>query len=167
MTPPEDGVQGFDFIALPPEAGSIVRPVLTPVRGEVILPNVDLANFWGTGQPLKGVRVRAATNTKTVNLTSGANDFVAEPALQARSGYASHPEEPPSFRSDIGPMFRERDIDAMQGISGFHLGTLEDVRAHASMILQRLEDGSMPCDGPWPRADVARFRAWIEGGMPG
>jgi hypothetical protein len=48
----------------------------------------------------------------------------------------------------------------------FDLWTWEDVRANAAGILERLEDGSMPCDDPWPKASIALFRGWLEAGCP-
>jgi hypothetical protein len=34
-------------------------------------------------------------------------------------------------------------------------------------ILGHLVAGSMPCDGPWPDADIALLRRWIaEGSQP-
>jgi hypothetical protein len=47
----------------------------------------------------------------------------------------------------------------------FDLWSADDVRAHAAGILQRLQDGSMPCDGAWPAAQVDGFRRWIDAGM--
>jgi len=39
------------------------------------------------------------------------------------------------------------------------------VRAHAAGILQRLRDGSMPCDGAWPADQVEVFKRWTNTGM--
>ena len=69
-----------------------------------------------------------------------------------------------SFARDIAPLFRDDDVDTMS--FAFDLRSHEDVTANADVILQRLEDGSMPCDAPWPPADVERFRAWIDAGSP-
>jgi len=165
-TPPEDGIQAFDLVAEPPVPGSTVLPALAPIRAEALLTGVDLDNFWGPGCPLVGVRVQSGTNAKTGRLDAAGADRAAAPALAARRSYAAPPAAPPGFSAEIGPLFRDRDIEAMDGISGFRLGTVDDVRAHSASILERLEDGSMPCDGPWPREDVAQFRAWVEGGMP-
>ena len=44
--------------------------------------------------------------------------------------------------------------------------SLDDVATHADAILERLEAGTMPCDGPWPAERVAVFRQWIDGGKP-
>ncbi len=70
----------------------------------------------------------------------------------------------PSFARDIQPLFREDDRDAME--FAFDLWSYDDVRTHAQDILERLEDGSMPCDGEWLEEQVAQFRGWIEAGMP-
>jgi hypothetical protein len=48
---------------------------------------------------------------------------------------------------------------------GLDLSSYEDVRAHATAIYERLEDGSMPCDGPWPKEHLAAFKQWMEEGM--
>jgi hypothetical protein len=69
-----------------------------------------------------------------------------------------------SFESDIRPLFREEDAEAMSW--AFDLAAYADVREHAEAIYDRLADGSMPCDEPWPEAQVKRFRDWIDAGMP-
>jgi hypothetical protein len=71
-----------------------------------------------------------------------------------------------SFGSDIRPLFRANDVDVMQGY-GLDLSSYSDVRAQAPMICARLEDGSMPCDEPWPPEQLALFRQWMEGGFAG
>jgi len=48
----------------------------------------------------------------------------------------------------------------------FDLSSYEDVKANAEAIHDKLADGSMPCDGPWPDEQVQRFRAWIDAGTP-
>jgi hypothetical protein len=70
----------------------------------------------------------------------------------------------PSFVGDIKPLFREEDRTAME--FAFDLWAYEDVVAHAAAILAAVEQGSMPCDGSWPEADVGTLRAWIAGGQP-
>ncbi len=70
----------------------------------------------------------------------------------------------PGFARDIKPLFRENDRDEM--IFAFDLWDYNDVCAHAQDILERLEDGSMPCDGEWPEEQIATFQHWIESGMP-
>ena len=69
-----------------------------------------------------------------------------------------------SFARDILPLFRESDRDSM--IFAFDLWDYKDVCTHAKDILERLEEGSMPCDGEWPEEQVTQFQRWIEAGMP-
>ncbi len=66
------------------------------------------------------------------------------------------------FETEIRPLFRELDREEM--VDFFDLWSYEDVRAHASLILERVDDGSMPCDQPWEAASVEAFRRWVEGG---
>lgn len=68
----------------------------------------------------------------------------------------------PSFDADIRPLFRESDRDEMAW--AFDLWAYEDVREQAEVIHERLEDGTMPCDEPWPEERVAIFRSWIDQG---
>jgi hypothetical protein len=67
-----------------------------------------------------------------------------------------------SFASDIKPLFRESDRTAMK--RAFDLWSYDDVVAHGKAIAARLKDGSMPCDGPWPGAQVALFERWVDDG---
>jgi hypothetical protein len=73
-------------------------------------------------------------------------------------------DEPIGFEQDVKPLFRERDRDSMRFT--FDLWSLEDVATHADAILQRLDAGTMPCDGAWPAERVAVFRRWIDAGKP-
>lgn len=66
------------------------------------------------------------------------------------------------FATTIKPLFRESDRDAMEFV--FDLWSYDDVKSHAEMILERLEDGSMPCDYEWPPERIAAFRTWIADG---
>jgi hypothetical protein len=70
----------------------------------------------------------------------------------------------PGFEQDIKPLFREEDRDAMEYI--FDLWKYTDVRDQAENILDRLEDGSMPCDGEWPEEQIELFRRWMAAGKP-
>jgi hypothetical protein len=47
----------------------------------------------------------------------------------------------------------------------FDLREYQDVKTYASGIYERLVDGSMPCDGPWPAEQIALFRRWIDEGF--
>ena len=68
------------------------------------------------------------------------------------------------FRTDIRPLFRDRDISSMA--FAFDLSSYDDVRAHADGILGKLSDGTMPCDGAWPADRVELFRTWVDDGCP-
>jgi hypothetical protein len=70
--------------------------------------------------------------------------------------------EPVSFERDVKPLFRERDRGAMA--SYFDLWSYDDVSANSDGILDELESGSMPCDGPWDGDRIETFRRWVEGG---
>ncbi len=70
----------------------------------------------------------------------------------------------PSFERDIRPLFRELDREEMNYV--FDLWSYNDVRTHAENILDRLSDGSMPCDGEWPEEQIDLFRRWMDAGMP-
>jgi hypothetical protein len=68
------------------------------------------------------------------------------------------------FEADIRPLFRAEDVEEMSW--AFDLSSYEDVRENADAIYERLAEGSMPCDGPWPEERVETFRAWIDAGCP-
>jgi CDGSH-type Zn-finger protein/truncated hemoglobin YjbI len=72
--------------------------------------------------------------------------------------------EPLSFETNIKPLFRERDRQSMQ--FAFDLWSYDDVAAHANEILDRLNAGTMPCDGPWPNEQVEVYKNWIDAGKP-
>jgi hypothetical protein len=59
-------------------------------------------------------------------------------------------------------MFREKDVDEMR--FAFDLSRYGDVKSNATGIVDRLGDGSMPCDEPWPVERIALFRQWIDEG---
>jgi hypothetical protein len=69
----------------------------------------------------------------------------------------------PSFERDIKPLFRDDDVESME--FAFDLRSYEEVTANAEDIYERLEDGSMPCDGEWPQERVQLFRDWIDTGL--
>lgn len=71
-----------------------------------------------------------------------------------------------SFERDVRPLFRERDRNTMIGVAEFDLWKRDDVAEHSQDILERLEDGSMPCDQAWPGDQIAVFRRWVDAGMP-
>ena len=62
------------------------------------------------------------------------------------------------FATDIVGLFRA-DLDRASMFFAFDLHRFEDVRDNAAAILARLENGSMPCDAPWPSERIALFQA--------
>jgi hypothetical protein len=70
----------------------------------------------------------------------------------------------PRFEENIKPMFRELDRSRMEW--AFDLWDHESVKDNAPQILQRLEDGDMPCDEPWEGSQIETFRSWMQLGMP-
>ena len=76
----------------------------------------------------------------------------------------SGPDSPAAvgFARDIRPLFREKDRDSM--LKAFDLWSRRDVETHQDAILQRLQDGTMPCDGAWPPERVTLFQQWIAAG---
>jgi hypothetical protein len=72
--------------------------------------------------------------------------------------------EPLGFEQDIKPLFRDRDRQAMKW--AFDLGSYDDVAGNSEAILERLSNGTMPCDGAWPEQQIELFRRWTEAGTP-
>lgn len=68
------------------------------------------------------------------------------------------------FASDIKPLFREEDREAMD--FAFDLWSYDDVKANAELILSRVEDGTMPCDETWAEDRVETFKRWIAAECP-
>lgn len=71
-------------------------------------------------------------------------------------------EQELTYTENIRTLFRDRDVTSMS--FAFDLSSYEDVRANAEAIYERLAEGSMPCDRPWPAEQVERFRNWINQG---
>jgi hypothetical protein len=68
-----------------------------------------------------------------------------------------------SFENDVKPLFREKDRSRMEW--AFDLWDYSAVKENADGILERLQEGDMPCDEAWPKEQIDRFRDWKEGGM--
>ena len=66
---PADGIQDFEFVATPPEG--IVLTVVSPICAELDS-FVDVDNYWGPEQPLRGVRVHARENSVETLLANAA-----------------------------------------------------------------------------------------------
>jgi hypothetical protein len=73
------------------------------------------------------------------------------------------PDETVGFEANIKPLFREHDRQSMS--FAFDLWSRDDVQTHAAGILDRLADGTMPCDGDWPAERIEVFRRWAESGF--
>lgn len=69
-----------------------------------------------------------------------------------------------SFESEIRPLFREHDRTEMEW--AFDLWDYDDVKDNAQSILERMEDGTMPCDEVWPEERLEAFRKWMRDGFP-
>ena len=101
---------------------------------------------WATSAGPPGGRVSALAPQET------------EAAVLPASG------ERVTFTEHVKGLFRERDRKSMQ--FAFDLWSFADASAHADAILERLRNGTMPCDGPWPQEKVDVFARWIAGGKP-
>jgi hypothetical protein len=73
-------------------------------------------------------------------------------------------DEPISFEQQIKPLFREGDRQAMKW--AFDLWSHDDVARNSDANLERLRDGTMPCDGAWPAEQMAVFQHWVDAGTP-
>ena len=69
-----------------------------------------------------------------------------------------------NFSEDIKPLFRDEDREEM--LYAFDLWDYADVKQYSASILYRVDDGTMPCDEPWPQERIDLFRRWIDAGMP-
>jgi hypothetical protein len=69
-----------------------------------------------------------------------------------------------SFEEHIKPLFRETDRESME--FAFDLWSHEEVAENSGAILERLRDGTMPCDEPWPEEQIQRFQSWVDSGTP-
>jgi CDGSH-type Zn-finger protein/truncated hemoglobin YjbI len=74
------------------------------------------------------------------------------PGPDVRLGFAAH----------IKDLFRDRDRRSMT--FAFDLWKFDDVSTHADAILERLANGSMPCDGAWAQEKIDVFKRWIDTG---
>lgn len=101
---------------------------------------------WGTAGP-PGSRVSALAPQPKEE-----NKMVTQPAA----------DEPVRFEQNVKPLFRPRDRESMR--FAFDLWSYDDVARNADAILERLQAGSMPCDGAWPAEQVAMFQRWVADG---
>jgi hypothetical protein len=68
-----------------------------------------------------------------------------------------------SFEAHVKPLFRASDRNSMK--FAFDLWSASDVQTHAAEVLERLRNGTMPCDGAWPEDRVDVFKRWTESGF--
>ncbi len=73
-------------------------------------------------------------------------------------------DEPIRYDQHIKPLFRSEDREMMSFV--FDLWSYHDVRKNSQLILERLVDGTMPCDGEWPSEKIDLFRRWVQDGAP-
>jgi CDGSH-type Zn-finger protein/truncated hemoglobin YjbI len=102
---------------------------------------------WNTAAGPPGSRVSALA-------TPAAED---EPAVILPGA-----DQPVSFAAHVKPLFRRRDRQSMQFV--FDLWAYDDVCTHADAILERLRNGTMPCDGAWPPERLTVFEGWMRDG---
>lgn len=67
---PADGIQELDFYAEPPNPRKRTAPIEPPVQAELTIYG-DIANYWGKGKPLKGVRVHSRANSVEAPIEQG------------------------------------------------------------------------------------------------
>ncbi|MBW8817873.1 MAG: CDGSH iron-sulfur domain-containing protein [Streptomyces sp.] len=104
---------------------------------------------WHTSAGPPGSRVSALPADAAASPPDPAPDLPAE-------------GEPLRFDPHVRSLFRAGDRRSMS--FAFDLWSHDDVRAHAPAILERLRNGSMPCDGAWPAERIGLFARWIEEG---
>jgi len=69
----------------------------------------------------------------------------------------------PRFETDIKPLFRETDRDAME--FDLDLWDYKDVREDAKEIYSQVSSNRMPCDRDWTQEQKDLFRRWMDTGM--
>jgi hypothetical protein len=111
-------------------------------------PNMPMPRWWWACDATPGARVSALAPEED------AGQAVELPGQ----------DEPLGFDAHIKPLFRERDHKSMRFV--FDLWSYDDVSGNADAILQRLSDGTMPCDGAWPAERVDVVRRWVVAGKP-
>jgi CDGSH-type Zn-finger protein/truncated hemoglobin YjbI len=116
-------------------------------QGAMPPPNMPDPRWWWVCSATPGSRISALAPAEDVQ------------QLASLPG----PDEAIKFTPHIKALFRKMDRESMSFI--FDLWSHRDVSTHATEILKRLENGTMPCDGAWPPEKVGLFRRWIDAGM--
>ena len=110
-------------------------------------PNMPVPRWWWVCNAKPGSRISALAPPEDEQ-----SSFLA-PDMSVNLSFAAH----------IKPLFRKMDRESMCFV--FDLWSYKDVTRHATEILRRLDNGTMPCDGPWPSDKVDVLRRWIDAGM--
>jgi truncated hemoglobin YjbI/CDGSH-type Zn-finger protein len=74
-----------------------------------------------------------------------------------------HADEQLGFEKHVKTFFRRRDRQSMR--FAFDLWAYDEVKQNAHAILERVRNGSMPCDGAWPAEQTSAFERWVATGM--
>ncbi|MFC1430178.1 CDGSH iron-sulfur domain-containing protein [Streptacidiphilus sp. N1-3] len=121
------------------------QPTAMPV------PNMPIPHWWWVCHATPGARVSALAANQEAE---------EQPAAVALPG----PDEPVGYNAHIKDLFRPKDRNSMR--FAFDLWSYPDASQYADAILERLGNGTMPCDGAWPAEQVEVFRRWVEAGTP-
>jgi truncated hemoglobin YjbI len=113
---------------------------------------------WHTSAGVPGSRI-SASNTRDDEQSMADPDLSGVPLA---SSVDDREPDVVSYERDIKPLLRPGDRKGM--LWAFDLWSYEDVAANADRIFPRLDAGTMPPDGAWPRASVDLFNSWITGG---
>jgi hypothetical protein len=111
-------------------------------------PNMPVPRWWWVCNATPGARISALAPPEEAQLA------IPIPG----------PDENLTFEKHIKPLFRRMDRESMSFV--FDLWSCSDVSYHAQDILRRLDNGTMPSDGAWPRERVDIFARWIKSGKP-
>jgi truncated hemoglobin YjbI len=111
-------------------------------------PHMPMPRWWWVCDATPGARVSA----------------LAPPETEEEKPPLPGPDEAVTFSAHVRPLFRRVDRESMR--FAFDLWAYDDVVRHAAEILRRLDQGTMPCDGAWPKPQVDTFRRWVESGTP-
>jgi hypothetical protein len=88
---------------------------------------------------------------------------MAPPDEQDQPVVLPGPDEPVSYAKHVRTFFRPLDRDSME--RSFDLWSYDDVKANAQPILDRVSEGTMPCDGAWPADRVEALKRWVDTGL--
>lgn len=110
-------------------------------------PHMPMPRWWWVCDATPGSRISAVAPKEEISAS------LVIPGPDERVGFIDH----------VKPLFRKMDRESMSFV--FDLWQSADVRRHANEILRRLESGTMPCDGEWPKEKIDLFRRWVETDM--